>query len=1810
MANPDITISYGGDEKSRTALRKEVLKSLKELSITVSDKSIISGKEKIKKSFEKSPPKIAIDVNLSSLRSARTKIQAGLSDVKIKLRVDPSDVRAKKNQIQALLGNFAIDLKGSKNITGLEKTLNKISNIKFSLNTQSLNTFLKQAQGILNRNALTARIVAPGANTVFKQAAAKPPKSPKGSQDTGVSTKSTRDATQAISTFGERLGFTTSRLVAFYIAAGALFRITQGVRSAASSIVDIDTAVNRLGQILDGNVARASKLASSVIQIAENLGQSGKQVLGIADELAQAGGVFNSDQAILSAVTAIARTPLLATFNNIEETVNGTIAALNQFNLKAEDTVRIIDLANQVSKKFAFQSQDLFTAVSRGGSTFRLVGGEIEDFIAYVAAAKELTLLPASTIGTGVNTIGLNLLKTENVEFLEQLTGGKIKDAEGNLRGLNDILIETGRALRGLKPEETVGVFRQLFDVRQTKIAGPLLLNLRDSANGDSVIEKVKEETRLSVGSSSRDAAIGLEKIESIIGSIGARFDKVFKSFGEDKGIKNLVRDFATLAKSFADTVGIIQPIIPSLIRVAVAFAAISVLRNLPGFVRGTQNIAPGIFHPGGAGAITSTSSQADPSGKGGAGGMTLRFSPSSQLTDSFQTRQRGFQMGGPINFNRNSGKDLFAPNRNTPIGFSAAFGHEKIKIQQSDQLRERARLKNISKTLDIRNNEASLKKIAITPSQFSSREKAFLQTQQDSKIQISRSSRLSKFHQDNVKSKTNLLQSLQNGPLPNSLAGQVNHALRLNGLQAEVKTSVRLLKTHNNVQKAYTDTLQNATTGLESLKQTRKDQGILERQNTLLQNGVDNNILRSERIRKIRERRSPVLAGIQAGGRSLADGFSQRSELVAGIGVGVASDLIIQSLRNEKNQGNLFSSDGGLRKDFVNILNKNNSIKQDQANIAGAGTGSSLGTITGAAIGSAAGPIGSFVGAGIGSAAGAGIGFLASKLSAKDNTLESLLELLPQGNKEDKETIFKEILKKGKIEKNKFVTSEASGGAPFSQDSALFRQTFGKARTVEDKEGRDNFINNIDSEKGLAFREQLFIKLVRGGIEDVAFEGLAKTKTEIPDGITGGVKEAFFQASAIKRLEKEGLSTEQAEAFLSTSRDEIVTLAQATKKGIEDFAKGVIDLRSNFADFVSVFEKETQRISDTQSINSFNSERNSSNFAAASGQRSGQTSLPTDFANIATRILDEKIGTSTDLNVIRSSLDTAVGSTISDSDKNIISDLFTARSLVGTGSLKIRSGLGALEGDSPEALKVVQVEQLVSKLLSPELTKRLNQAPEGKEFLEGIRGNLLNLVGDASLAGKSQEDIKNAVLGPLASLEFITNRLGVSMEGVNQKEREKFDLLNRELQVLGEATNIRRQAFDFDASNISRRESLGASSEDIISLLRSQLVESSPLDPSNVIASQDRLSRTNNIEDENSAKRDLDLTNFSFSQQLADSTDNLQILNQIFDKLTVSIKGVIESSKQIGLSSVSDRFSGERNLSTVEDRLTPLFSKGGLLAGITSPEGLITKFGDSLPSLIQKIAPGLTNDSSFLDSAGKASSLFGGTTLSGGTGQTVQQGIDIAGFIAGIGRVDKRSGTQVELSKILNLSKEQLSVFFDARSIEQKQLDTLTAINNNLITAFKIPVAPQRAPVLDLPAPAPTPQSPPSDRPAFNKDRVKNLTSSTSELLSFLNTFKQTRDGDPTQDKSIDSLRTVLKEIIADTGSATRNKNESKIDFKSDINIQGFENVGKDRATGLIMIEILDTFRKQLLSGSPSEQALAEKLGLAIRQIQSGLNE
>ena len=171
------------------------------------------------------------------------------------------------------------------------------------------------------------------------------------------------------------------------------------------------------------------------------MGANVKDVLGLVGDMARTFGEFNEEQ-----ILAISRTATIMTNVsdfNLEEAGQTLVGTMKAFNITSEDSIRIVNVLNEVDNNYAISTAQLGDAISRAGATAEVFGANLEEISGHITAVGAVTQESGQRIGTALRTIYSRITThKDSIEVLDNL--GIAMHEMGNqgpqLRTVSDIL--------------------------------------------------------------------------------------------------------------------------------------------------------------------------------------------------------------------------------------------------------------------------------------------------------------------------------------------------------------------------------------------------------------------------------------------------------------------------------------------------------------------------------------------------------------------------------------------------------------------------------------------------------------------------------------------------------------------------------------------------------------------------------------------------------------------------------------------------------------------------------------------------------------------------------------------------------------------------------------------------------------------------------------------------------------------------------------------------------------------------------------------------------------------------------------------------------------------------------------------------------------------------------------------------------------------------------------------------------------------------------------------------------------------------
>jgi len=498
----------------------------------------------------------------------------------------PNNIRQIAAKIRKDLGNinanvtFKLDPSAIKNTTALAGALNK-------LNASFITTSKSAGSATSAIKAFGAAVSSINIKNVPQQLNASASAITKLNSSAQSSGKAIATASTEMQEFGRQAGLAVRRFTAFSTVTSIIYGVTNSVNQGVQAFIDYDKELVKLQQVTGESAQGLGKLQSQISSLSVGLGVSSKELTTVALTLAQAGLSAKDTERSLR---ALALSSLAPSFDNMNETVEGSIALMRQFDISAAELEQSLGAVNAVSAKFAVEASDIITAIQRTGSVFATASkgvsegkDALNEFIAVFTSVRATTRESAETIATGLRTIFTRIQRSSTIDALKEF-GVNLTDAEGKFVGAYKAVQLLSQGLSSIDPRslqfskivEELGGFRQIGKVI------PLIQQF-------SVAQEALKVAQKGQSSLANDAAVAQLSLANQISKVREEFFALFREIGSSKGFQTIVRGALDLTSGLLKLADAAKSLLPAL-TVLVAFKGAKALTQFAsGFASGVR---------------------------------------------------------------------------------------------------------------------------------------------------------------------------------------------------------------------------------------------------------------------------------------------------------------------------------------------------------------------------------------------------------------------------------------------------------------------------------------------------------------------------------------------------------------------------------------------------------------------------------------------------------------------------------------------------------------------------------------------------------------------------------------------------------------------------------------------------------------------------------------------------------------------------------------------------------------------------------------------------------------------------------------------------------------------------------------------------------------------------------------------------------------------------------------------------------------------------------------------------------------------
>jgi len=475
------------------------------------------------------------------------------------------------SNVRQVVSNINKQLKGVKASVNLTIDPNSAKNIaSINRNLIGLNKTLKSVQATSKSVSTNISGIAAQFNTMSTAATKAASSTANVSQNISNTGKQAQaagaqvaKATTLMEDFGKQSALAVKRFAAFSLVTSAVFSLTNAINQAFKQFIEFDRQLVRLQQVTGKTADGLKAISSEITNLSTSLGVASSDLISVSTTLAQAGLSARETE---KALKALALSALAPSFDDLNRTVEGSIALMRQFGISAGDLEKALGSVNAVAASFAVEAGDIIAAIQRTGGVFAAASrgvsegtDALNEFVAVFTSVRATTRESAETIATGLRTIFTRIQRGSTIEALKEF-GITLTDVDGKFVGAYKAIQLLSQGLNQLDPRdvkfstlvEELGGFRQIGKVI------PLIQQF-------ATAQKALAVAQAGQGSLAEDAATAQLSLSNQISKVREEFLGLIREIGGTDSFKAITKSALDLASALIQIADSVKGVLPVL---------------------------------------------------------------------------------------------------------------------------------------------------------------------------------------------------------------------------------------------------------------------------------------------------------------------------------------------------------------------------------------------------------------------------------------------------------------------------------------------------------------------------------------------------------------------------------------------------------------------------------------------------------------------------------------------------------------------------------------------------------------------------------------------------------------------------------------------------------------------------------------------------------------------------------------------------------------------------------------------------------------------------------------------------------------------------------------------------------------------------------------------------------------------------------------------------------------------------------------------------------------------------------------------
>ena len=362
------------------------------------------------------------------------------------------------------------------------------------------------------------------------------------------SRRADKETQNFMSSFSSSLGVATKSVAIWGAATSAIYGTMEAIRQTTDAIKKVNSEMVDLQKVMGDNIEDVDAIRSA----ASNLGQDyARSIDKVVSQMVEWGRQGKSQAEVIELVET---TLASANATNIEsaDSVRYLVAALSQFDIKAQNSMSVIDKWNAVSNNFAnTTAQDLGEAIKEVGSSASALGVSLDNVIGMVTAMAEATAKSGNRLGRSLRTVFANVAEVTRSgsgainEFEEKLNelGISLRKDKETYRSVFNIFNDLSKQWDDLSQKDQTAIANMVGNKRRYTDFIALMDNFDQAVNA----------TQTSLNS----FGSAMEENERYMTSLEAQFQQAKTSAQEtavtlgEAGMKGILKDLTNVVENF-----------------------------------------------------------------------------------------------------------------------------------------------------------------------------------------------------------------------------------------------------------------------------------------------------------------------------------------------------------------------------------------------------------------------------------------------------------------------------------------------------------------------------------------------------------------------------------------------------------------------------------------------------------------------------------------------------------------------------------------------------------------------------------------------------------------------------------------------------------------------------------------------------------------------------------------------------------------------------------------------------------------------------------------------------------------------------------------------------------------------------------------------------------------------------------------------------------------------------------------------------------------------------------------------------------